>query len=400
MAEDTNNIKLLHITTVPQSLAFLHGQIGYMKARDMDVQALASPGELLASFAQREQIKVHPIEMPRRITPLQDIIAIIRLLLVLWRVGPHIVHAHTPKGGLLGMIAAWLARVPIRIYQIHGLPLMTATGHKRILLRWSERVACFCAHQVLCVSHSIRAVVVAEGFCPAEKIKVLHNGTINGIDAKGRFDPGTISPEVRQATRTKYGISTHALVVGFVGRIVRDKGLIELVDAWKVLCEEFPTLHLLIAGPFEPQDPIPRQTEHILRHTPRIHLAGQVDDIAPLYASMDVLAFPTYREGFGLAALEASAMNVPVVATRIPGCVEAVQEGVTGKLVPPRDTDALIDALRAYLMSPRMRHRHGTAGRERVLRCFQQEAIWAAMYQEYARLLSNHGFVTPADTTP
>ncbi len=385
------NNRIVHITTVPISLGFFTGQIGYMKARGFEIQAISSPGADLKKFAEREQVAIDAVEMPRRITPLRDLIAIFRLWRTLRRIRPAIVHAHTPKGGLLGSIAAWLARVPVRIYHMRGLPLIAAWGHKRLLLRWSEKVACLLAHRVFCVSHSVREVAVAEALCPSEKIKVLLRGSGNGVDATHRFNPANVGQNARKDTRSSHGIPADAQVVGFVGRIVRDKGMAELAGAWRTLREEFPILHLLVVGPFEPQDPVPPEVEALLRGDTRIHLTGMVDDTQPLYAAMDIVALPTYREGFPNIPLEAAAMALPVVATRIPGCVDAVEDGVTGTLVPPRDATALADAIRTYLNHPELRRQHGQAGRQRVLRDFRPEAIWEALYQEYVRLLREKG---------
>jgi glycosyltransferase involved in cell wall biosynthesis len=384
--------KLLHITTVPDSLYFFTGQVGYMKAQGFEVQALSSPGELLAKFAQQERLTVHAVEMPRRITPIQDLHALFRLWQTLRQVHPQIVDAHTPKGGLLGMVGAWLARVPVRIYHIHGLPLMTAQGYKRLLLWWSEKVACLLADRVLCVSHSVREVVVSEGLCPAAKVKVLLKGSINGVDAINQFNPDRIDETARQEIRRQYGIPAEATVVGFVGRIVRDKGIAELVTAWKTLSEEFPELHLLVVGEFELQDPVSAAVEYSLRNDSRIHLTGLAWNMPQLYAAMNVLALPTYREGFPVVPLEAAAMQLPIVATRIPGCIDAVQDGVTGILVPPRDPEALAEVIRTYLKNSELRNQHGQAARDRVLQDFRPETLWEAVYQEYVRLLQKKGY--------
>jgi glycosyltransferase involved in cell wall biosynthesis len=385
----------VHITTVPESLPFFTGQVGYIKARGFDVQALSSPGKDLVRFAATERISVHAVNMARRITPLRDLVAVARLWRRLRQGQPQIVHAHTPKGGLLGMVGACLARVPVRIYHIHGLPLMTATGLKRRLLRRTERMACALAHQVLCVSHSVREVAIAERLCPADKIKVLLRGSVNGVDAVVRFNPMNLPAEARHEVRARYGIAPDALVAGFVGRVVRDKGLTELAQAWQDLRAVFPGLHLLIVGPFEPQDPLPADVEALLRCDPRIHLAGECVDMPPLYAAMDVVVLPTYREGFVVVALEAAAMELPVLATCVPGCVDAVEDGVTGTLVPVRDAAALVDALRQYLSSPELRRQHGQAGRQRVLRDFEQRVLWEAIYEEYTRLLRDRGCPVP-----
>lgn len=391
-------VKLLQITTVPETLNFLKGQTGYMKARGFEVHALSSPGEFLTEFAASEQVSVHAVKMHRRITPLQDIYAIFQLWLHLLQIRPQIVHAHTPKGGLVGTISAWLAGVPVRIYHIRGLPFMTATGYKRLLLRWSEKVSCLLANQVLCVSHSIREVAVAE-ICPADKVKVLLGGSGNGVDASGKFNPAQVGEHTRQEIRKKYGIPAEALVVGFVGRIVRDKGIAELVAAWQTLRAEFPNLHLLMVGSFEPQDAVSPDVENLLTSDARIHLTGIVYNTAPVYAAMDILTLPTYREGLPNVPLEAAAMELPVVATLIPGCIDAVQNGVTGTLVPPRNAEALADAIRMYLNDSELRRQHGQVGRDRILQEFRQEAIWEAVYQEYLQLLQQQGLSAPSPGT-
>jgi glycosyltransferase involved in cell wall biosynthesis len=380
-------VRLVHVTTVPESLAFFQGQVGYLKAQGVDVWALSSPGEQLDRFAASEGISSHGLEMPRRITPLRDLATTIRLWRWLRTVRPDIVNAHTPKGGLLGMMGAWLARVPVRVYHMHGLPLMTATGLKRRLLTWSEKVSCRLAHQVFCVSGSLRATALAEGLCRPEKISVLHHGSINGVAAETVFNPVRVGGAVRASVRDRYGIPLDAEVIGFVGRVVHDKGLVELVEAWQTLRAERPACHLLVIGPFEPQDPLPQEVENVLRNDPRVHLAGADWDTPPLYAAMDVVVLPTYREGFPVVPMEAAAMELPVVATEVPGCVDAVQNGVTGTLVPARDAVALTEAIRRYLLDPELRRRHGRAGRERMLREFRQQDIWEELYAQYTRLL-------------
>ncbi|KYC37087.1 capsule biosynthesis protein CapM [Scytonema hofmannii PCC 7110] len=383
----SKNIKLLHITTVPESFNFFKGQIGYMKARGVEIHALSSPGDLLEEFGKREQVPTYAVTMPRSITPLKDIYSIFQIWQHIRRICPHIVHTHTPKGGLLGTIAAWLAGVPVLIYHIHGLPLMTAKGYKRVLLTWSEKVSCLLAHRVISVSHSIRKVAIREGLCPPEKITVMLGGSYNGVDASDRFNLANLPSNTRLEIRRKYSIPKDAIVLGFVGRLVRDKGVEELVGAWQILREEFPNLHLLVVGYFEPQDPLSDDAKELLMSDPRIHMTGRMSHMPPLYAAMDIFTLPTYREGLGDVLLEASAMKLPVVATDIPGCVDAVEDGYTGLLVPPCDPEVLAEKIRKYIQNAKLRYQHGNAGRDRILQKFRQEPIWEALYQEYLKLL-------------
>jgi glycosyltransferase involved in cell wall biosynthesis len=398
--ENSGLIKLLHVTTVPETLHFFRGQIGFLKSNGFEVSAVASPGKVLQDFGNEQAIVVHGVHMERRITPLQDLLSLARLCSVIHKAKPHIVDAHTPKGGLLGMIAAFMMRVPVRIYHIHGLPMITARGWKRILLKLTEKVSCLLANQVLCVSKSVRQVVINEGMCPADKIKSLHNGSINGVDSEHVFNPERIGDLTRCQVRSNYGIPADAVVIGFVGRIVRDKGLIELVEAWKALRRDYTSLHLLVSGNFEPQDPVPDKVRETLENDPRIILTGHVEDIPRIYSAIDIFALPTYREGFSTVCLEAAAMALPVVTCRVPGCICAVEDGVTGTLVESKDAFALAKALNTYIKDFDKRRNHGNAGRARVQRDFCQNDIWHVLHEEYARLLMNVRIPVPQISMP
>ena len=321
------------------------------------------------------------------ITPVRDLVALARMIRLFRRIRPRIVHAHTPKGGLLGMLAAFLARVPVRVYHMRGLPMLGATGLRRLLLRATERISCLAAHRVVCVSESMRTIAVASGLCRAEKALVLARGSGQGVDAEHRFSPDRLAPDTRDRTRRRLGIPNDAPVLGFVGRLVRDKGIIELAGAWQQLRERWPDLHLLLVGPFESTDPIPPDVTRALRSDPRVRVIGEDWDTPRLYAVMDIVALPSYREGFPNVPLEAAAMGLPVVTTRVPGCVDAVEDGVTGLLVPARDVAALTETIDKYLQDGELRHRHGQVGRNRVLRDFRPESIWAGVYDLYLDLL-------------
>lgn len=393
-------ITLVHITTVPWSFVFIRGQGKFMESRRLAVTAVSSAGDELGHFGASEGIATRSVEMRRAIAPIHDFGAICRLVHTLNSIRPTIVHAHTPKGGLVGMIAAWLTRTPVRVYHIRGLPYMTASGRRRIILKWTERISCKLAHQVFCVSHSIREIAITDGICPADKVMVFLGGSGNGVDAANRFNPDRFPVQDRAALRTACGIDREEMVIGFVGRVVRDKGIEELATAWKSIKKTHPNARLLLVGPREPQDPVAIETLAGLMNDRRVRFVGDVNDTSKYYAMLDLVALPTYREGFPNVPLEAASMGVPVVATNIPGCVDAVQDGVTGTLVPPRDAEALQEAIEMYLNDPDLRAKHGKAGRERVLRDFRQEDIWEAIYQEYVRLLTERGIPVPVPVKP
>jgi glycosyltransferase involved in cell wall biosynthesis len=248
---------------------------------------------------------------------------------------------------------------------------------------------------VLCVSSSVRQVAVDSRLCRPDKITVLAQGSINGVDAVQRFNGARVQNAQREEARRRCNIPADAPVLGFIGRIVRNKGIAELAGAWSQLRHMFPDLHLLLVGPQETQDPIPVEVERALRNDPRVHLLGEEWNTPPLYAIMDVLVLPTYREGLPTVLLEAAGMKVPVVATHVPGCIDVVEDGVTGMLVPPYDASRLAGAISIYLLDAELRTRHGTAARDRILREFRPEEVWQAIHKEYLRCLQSNGVRLP-----
>lgn len=373
---------MVHINTVPKSYFQLTGQLNYISRHDFEVWCVSSPGPELERIGEQEGVNTHSIGISRKISPFQDFASVYKILRFFLRVRPTIVHVHTPKGAFLGMLAAWISRVPIRIYHVHGLRFVTMTGWKRNLLLLVEKCTALLATKVYCVSPSIERLYCRMRFCPKKKISVPVNGSVNGVDATGRFNPDRLKCE-RTLIRNEHNIPQDAIVIGFVGRIARDKGFIELVQAWCQLRDQIPNLHMMIVGPFEAEDPPPVEVRAELISDPNIHLVGSVDEPEQYYAAMDIYTLPSYREGFGTTSLEASAMGLPVVATRVPGCVDAVVNGVTGTLVTVRNAQSLKDALYKYSTEPIMRFEHGRNGRNRVLLDFKPIDIWHFMLKEY-----------------
>ncbi len=384
-------IPVAFVTTVPASLGFFRELPAHLRTRGYEVTAISAPGPDLDAFAEREGVVALGVPMSRQITPRTDIGSVIQLTRTLRRLRPTIVHASTPKGGLLGMLAARLARRPVRVFHLHGMPHQTRTGLGRLLLKGATRAACAMADQVLCVSASLRTDAIAEGIVRPGKATVLLDGSANGVDAAGRFNPERFGDDPRRRGREAIGLPGDGLVVGFVGRLAHDKGIDDLAAAWAVIREQQPGVRLLMVGPEEPEDPASGVTMAALRRDGRVRFTGRVADPAAALAAMDVLVLPTYREGFGNVLIEAGAMGRPVVATRVTGCVDAVQEGVTGLLVPPHDPASLASAILTYLADPDLRASHGTAGRERALRDFQPAAIQSALADLYDRSLDRRG---------
>jgi glycosyltransferase involved in cell wall biosynthesis len=379
--------RIVHVTTVPQNLLFLRGLLRFLRERGCDVHVASSPGPDLDSFARGQGVTAHAIPIERRITPGGDLRSVARLAQLFRHLAPDLVHAHTPKGGLLGMIAARAARVPRAVYHMRGLPLETATGSTRRMLWLSERTSCALADRVLCVSDSLSEVALSDGLCAPSKMRVLLKGSGNGVDAHGRYDPSRLAPGTRERVRAVHGLASDALVVGFVGRVAADKGIGEMCGAWRLLSARFPEALLLVVGSLDKRDPPPKAVVDALKADSRTRWLEDQSDMPSLYAAMDVVALPTYREGFPNVVLEACAMGLPVVASRVTGCIDAVLHDRTGLLVPVKDVSLLVDALASYLQDAELRTRHGANGRSHVLQHYAQERVWQAILDTYTGLL-------------
>ncbi len=387
--------RLIHITTVPHTLHFLIGQVEYMREKGLDVEAISSSDSKLEVFLQQEPIRHHAIAMSRSLSPFRDMVACWKLYRTLRSRQPDIVHVHTPKAGLLGMIAACFANVPVRIHHIHGLRFTTLTGWRRRLVMLCEKAACTMAHRVYCVSPSAMQVATQNKLVDPQRVRVLLNGSINGIDAEEKFAPDALPPALREQTRQRLGIPSDAVTIGFIGRFVKDKGITELARAWKILRNQVPNAHLLLVGYFESLDPLDTAIRKELEQDERVHISGYDPETPPLYGAMDVFCLPTYREGLPYVLLEASAMRLPIVATRVTGCVDAVRDGHTGTLVTPRDAQAIATALIRYCEDASLRSRHGQCGREFVRTNFHPQSMWQAVLQEYTESLQQARRPTP-----
>ena len=304
-------------------------------------------------------------------------------------------HLSTPKAALLGSIAAKVAGVPVRVFLVRGLITENARGPKRILFRGLERLTARLCHEAICVAPSLLDFARAEGILGTRQGVVLGAGMSNGIDTS-RFDPDAVSP----AVLPEWGTPDGHPIIGFVGRLAADKGLGDLYEAWRSVRDDAPAARLLIVGPWEAEDPVPRTVREGLESDPRVLLVGRQADVAPFLKRMSMMVLPTHgTEGFPNAIMEASAMGLPVVASRVVGCVDAVVDGVTGTLVPPRSPSKLAGAIRRYLDHADVARAHGRAGRERVLRDFRQEDVWERLYREYLGLLRERGIEGPGLAT-
>jgi glycosyltransferase involved in cell wall biosynthesis len=367
--------------THAQTCLVLGARLRALRNAGFHVLLLSSPGPLLDITAAREQVERIELPMRRSIAPLADLVSLYRLWRLIGKYRPDLVEFGTPKAGLLGTLAAWLRGVPRRVYMLRGLKLESTSGLKRRILLAAERMAARCAHVVLCNSESLRAEALALRLAPYRKLRLLGEGSSNGVDIE-RFSPGP------STVREQLGIPHYVPVIGFAGRLTRDKGLPELCEAFDlILCAE-PSTRLLLVGWFDvAEDAVdPGLRMRILRH-PQIYCTGFVPDTAPYYRAMDLLVLPTWREGFPNVVLEAAATGIPVVTTECTGARDSVLPEITGLMIPPGYPDAIYEAVMKLIRDPKRRQLMGRSARAWILEHYVESRVVGMTVDYYKGLL-------------
>ena len=366
----------------------LSGQPGFMQHHGFEVIMISSDGKELPRLLQAEPCKHIVVHMTRKITPLADLKALLRLIKIFRKYRPHIVHTETPKAGLLGMLAAKYSGVKIRIHTIAGLPLMVEKGIKRTILERVEKLTYAAATQVWPNSRSLLNFVLQHKLTAENKLRVIGKGSSNGINTT-RFSREALKPEVLDCIKTSFSYDASYTYLLFVGRIVRDKGIIELIDAFVALQNTNPSLKLLLLGHYEEVlDPVPPHIAQQIKSNSGIIHIDWTDSVEYYMAAADYFVFPSYREGFPNVLLEAGAMELPIVCSRIAGNVDIVTHGETGYIFNSQDDAALMEALATALANPGEAKRMAAVLREKVITTYQREIFWEEMLSAYRNLLN------------
>lgn len=375
--------KLIRVTTIDGSLwTLLNGQLRYMNSH-FELVGLADDNGLLSKVADREGIRTIAVPMHREISLVADLRSLFQLFRLFRKEKPEIVHANTPKGSLLAMVAAFFCRVPHRIYTVTGLRFETTSGNFRRLLIGMEKLTCACATKIIPEGDGVKITLHRENITSKPLQKIL-NGNINGID----LDYFDRTKEVLWIVDLN-NIKSEDFTFVFIGRMVKDKGIHELVRAFCRLNKKNQNTRLLLVGPLEPElDPIDKDVLDLINTHDKIEWVGYQSDVRPFLAASDALAFASYREGFPNVVLQAGAMGLPSIVTDINGCNEIIIEGKNGLIVPPQSEDALFRAMLYFLDYPDEVKQMAQNSRPLIADRYEQTKVWEATLQMYKDLFN------------
>lgn len=370
-----------------------------MSNHGFEVVAVSSGGKELDEVAEREGVKTIALEMTRTLSPLKDLVSLWKFYRLCKKEKPDIVHSHTPKAGIIAMLGAKLAGVPIRLHTVAGLPLMETGGIKRKVLDCVEKLTYACATKVYPNSIGLCEYIVKENFTSPSKIKVIGNGSSNGIDIE-YFTAEKISQESKDEIRKQLNLTDDDFVFVFIGRIVGDKGINELVQAFQTMTNdelrienssfEIRNSKLLLVGPLEQElDPLKPETLKEIDNNPNIISVGFQEDVRPYFAISNCLVFPSYREGFPNVVLQAGAMELPAIVTNINGCNEIIIPNENGFIIPPKDENALQNAMIKMLNEKEIYKKMKGNARNMISQRYSQAEVWKAILEEYRSLINS-----------
>jgi glycosyltransferase involved in cell wall biosynthesis len=381
--------RLLRITTVPISLhLLLKGQPQFMQSNGFKVLTVSADGKELAAI-KSSGIPHQIINLTRKISPIADTIALWKMIQLIKSFKPDIVHTHTPKAGLIGMMAAFICRVPIRLHTVAGLPVMEALGLKKSLLILTEKITCFCANNVYPNSNGLMVFMINNFRSFKHKFKVLGKGSTNGIITKHY----SLTPELSVLAdhlKSKYNIQPSDFVFCFIGRLVGDKGINELINVFDCLSKN-NNCKLLLVGMQEPElDPLSANCLEIIHNNKNIISLGYQDDVRVALTASNVFVFPSYREGFPNVVMQAQSMGVPCIVSDINGCNELVTHQESGLIVPVKNETALQEAMCILMNDTEKCKSFASIARENILQHYEQSQVWNYILNEYKQMLSKN----------
>ena len=375
--------KIIRTATVAMFLnILLKGQLRYLN-QFFDVLAVSGYDADLETVKKREEVSVVSVTMKRSIAPFQDLISLYRLYKLFKKERPIIVHSITPKAGLLSMVAAKYANVPVRIHTFTGLVFPAKKGLFQKLLILMDKVLCWHATHIIPEGAGVKQDLL-DYKITKKPLEVIANGNVNGIDTTF-FNSNTISEQQQQNLRNELGIDSSDFVFVFIGRLVADKGINELVRAFLSLA--IPNCKLLLVGPYETEDPLQPETLKAIQQNDSILSVGFQHDVRPYLVISDCLVFPSYREGFPNVVMQAGAMGLPSIVTDINGSNEIIIEGFNGTIVPSKNVTALLRAMIRIKEDETWRNQLQSNARSSIISRYEQELVWEALLIKYKEFL-------------
>lgn len=377
--------KIIRITTVPISMnKILNGQLKYINEQYEVVGISRYVEKDFEEIKKREGIRMIAVPFERTINLSKDLICLLQLIKIFRREKPFIVHTHTPKAGLLGMIAAKVTNVPVRLHTVGGMPLMGESGIKLVLLKFIEKLTYSCAHKIYPNSKGLAEFIMKNKFTTVSKLKVIGDGSSNGIDTEYYNRNYDGAEQETSSLKNKLGILKNDFVFMFLGRLAKEKGINELLAAFNKLCITNQNLKLLLVGPLEEENgSISMEDLQKIKTSSTIIYPGRTDNVRGYLRLADCFVLPTYREGFPNALLQAGAMSLPLIATNINGCNEIIENEVSGYLIPIKDENALYDKMKIILLDEKRREVFAYNIRNTTEIKFKQNVIWDLLLQEY-----------------
>jgi glycosyltransferase involved in cell wall biosynthesis len=380
--------KIVRITTVPISLRILlKGQLNFIN-NFFDVIAISSPGIDLNQVEINEKIKIKSIPMTRRINPFFDLYSLFKLTLFLYKEKPQIVHTHTPKAGFLGMISSKILRVPIRLHTVAGLPLMESHGIKKLILELVEKITYNSANMIYPNSKGLYDFILKNKYTNFDKLKIIGNGSSNGIDTN-YFNPNSVKHDEILKIKCELDIKSDDFIFIYIGRIVGDKGINELIESFRRLKSN--NVKLLLIGSFENDiDPLKKETLLEINSNIKIKYLGFKDDIRPYLLISNYFVFPSYREGFPNVILQAGAMGLPCIVSDINGCNEIIEEGVNGYIIPVKNVEKLSYIMNKVSSDKTHLNTLKNNSRKIIIDKYNRDYVWSEILLEYQRLIKNN----------
>ena len=366
----------------------LPGQMRFMAAHGFDVLMISADGKELADVIEKEQCPHIIVPMTRKITPLQDLKCLFKLVSIFRKEKPAIVHTHTPKAGLLGMLAAKICGVKTRIHTVAGLPLMVETGFKYQLLKFIEKLTYAAANHVWPNSNSLMQFIMDNKLCKTSKLKIIGKGSTNGININ-RFSKETLDEKIITEIKTQLNFTNDKTYLLCIGRLVKDKGIVELVHVFNQLQKGDSNLMLILAGEYENTlDPLPAATLHEIENNQSIIHINWTNQVEYYMQLADLFVFPSHREGFPNVLLQAGAMELPVICSRITGNIDIVTNNETGLIFDSGNKQQMLKLLRYAIVHKLQMERMAKQLQEEIQENYRQENIWQNMLDAYKTLVN------------